>query len=49
MAAETAGRLLWAVVSDRFFADRRASGLRVNAIHRAVPATRVGTVSFRIV
>ena len=36
MAAGTAGRLLWAVVSDRFFADRRASGLRVNAIHRAV-------------
>lgn len=32
MAAGTAGRLLWAVVSDRFFADRRASGLRFNAI-----------------
>ena len=32
MAAGTIGRLLWAVISDRFFADRRASGLRLNAV-----------------
>jgi MFS transporter, ACS family, hexuronate transporter len=32
MAAGTAGRLLWAVISDRFFATRRASGLRLNAL-----------------
>ena len=32
MAAGTLGRLLWAVISDRFFADRRASGLRLNAL-----------------
>jgi sugar phosphate permease len=32
MAAGTAGRLLWAVISDRFFATRRASGLRLNAV-----------------
>ena len=32
MAAGTAGRLLWAVISDRFFAARRASGLRLNAL-----------------
>ena len=32
MAAGTVGRLLWAVISDRFFAARRASGLRLNAI-----------------
>jgi MFS transporter, ACS family, hexuronate transporter len=32
MAAGTVGRLLWAVVSDRFFGDRRASGLRLNAL-----------------
>jgi ACS family hexuronate transporter-like MFS transporter len=32
MAAGTVGRLLWAVISDRFFADRRASGLRLNAL-----------------
>ena len=32
MAAGTAGRLLWAVISDRFFAERRASGLRLNAL-----------------
>ena len=32
MAAGTFGRLLWAVVSDRYFADRRASGLRFNAV-----------------
>jgi MFS transporter, ACS family, hexuronate transporter len=32
MAAGTVGRLLWAVISDRFFAARRASGLRLNAV-----------------
>lgn len=32
MAAGTAGRLLWAAISDRFFATRRASGLRLNAL-----------------
>ena len=32
MAAGTVGRLVWAVVSDRFFADRRAAGLRFNAL-----------------
>ena len=32
MAAGTVGRLLWAVISDRFFAARRASGLRLNAL-----------------
>jgi sugar phosphate permease len=32
MAAGTIGRLLWAVISDRFFADRRAVGLRLNAL-----------------
>ena len=32
MAAGTAGRLLCAVISDRFFADRRAAGLRLNAL-----------------
>ena len=32
MAAGTAGRLLWALISDRFFATRRASGLRLNAL-----------------
>jgi ACS family hexuronate transporter-like MFS transporter len=32
MAAGTIGRLLWAVISDRYFADRRASGLRLNAV-----------------
>jgi ACS family hexuronate transporter-like MFS transporter len=32
MAAGTIGRLLWAVISDRFFAHRRASGLRLNAL-----------------
>jgi sugar phosphate permease len=32
MAAGSAGRLLWAVVSDRFFASSRASGLRLNAL-----------------
>jgi MFS family permease len=32
MAAGTVGRLLWAVISDRFFATRRASGLRLNAV-----------------
>jgi sugar phosphate permease len=32
MAAGTVGRLLWAVISDRFFATRRASGLRLNAL-----------------
>jgi MFS family permease len=32
MAAGTAGRLLWAVISDRFFAARRAAGLRLNAL-----------------
>jgi MFS family permease len=32
MAAGTLGRLLWAVVSDRFFADRRAAGLRLTAL-----------------
>jgi sugar phosphate permease len=32
MAAGTAGRLLWAVISDRFFARRRAAGLRLNAL-----------------
>jgi ACS family hexuronate transporter-like MFS transporter len=31
MAAGTVGRLLWAVISDRFFAERRAVGLRLNA------------------
>jgi MFS family permease len=32
MAAGTAGRLLWAVISDHFFARRRAAGLRLNAL-----------------
>ena len=32
MAAGTIGRLLWALISDRFFATRRASGLRLNAL-----------------
>ena len=32
MAAGTAGRLVWAVVSDRFFADRRSVGLGFNAL-----------------
>ena len=32
MAAGTLGRLLWAVISDRFFATRRAAGLRLNAL-----------------
>ncbi|MDX6655188.1 MAG: hypothetical protein QOH18_2829 [Solirubrobacterales bacterium] len=32
MAAGTAGRLLWAVISDRYFAVRRAAGLRLNAV-----------------
>jgi sugar phosphate permease len=32
MAAGTIGRLLWAVISDRYFAARRASGLRLNAL-----------------
>ena len=32
MAAGTAGRLLWAVISDRYFASRRAAGLRINAL-----------------
>jgi sugar phosphate permease len=32
MAAGTVGRLLWAVISDRFFAARRAAGLRLNAV-----------------
>ena len=32
MAAGTLGRLLWAVISDRFFAARRAAGLRLNAL-----------------
>ena len=31
MAAGTVGRLLWAVISDRWFAARRAAGLRLNA------------------
>ena len=32
MAAGTAGRLLWAVISDRFFPTRRAAGLRLNSL-----------------
>ena len=32
MAAGTVGRLLWAVISDRYFAQQRASGLRLNAL-----------------
>jgi MFS family permease len=32
MAAGTLGRLLWAVISDRWFAERRAAGLRLNAL-----------------
>jgi MFS family permease len=32
MAAGTIGRLLCAVISDRFFADRRTAGLRLNAL-----------------
>jgi MFS family permease len=32
MAAGTVGRLLWAVISDRFYAHRRAAGLRLNAV-----------------
>jgi ACS family hexuronate transporter-like MFS transporter len=32
MASGTVGRLLWAVISDRFFAERRAAGLRLNAL-----------------
>ena len=32
MAAGTAGRLLWALISDRYFASRRAAGLRINAL-----------------
>jgi sugar phosphate permease len=32
MAAGTVGRLLWAVISDRFFAHRRGAGLRLIAV-----------------
>jgi MFS transporter, ACS family, hexuronate transporter len=32
MVAGTVGRLLWAVISDRWFAARRAAGLRLNAL-----------------
>ena len=32
MVAGTVGRLLWAVISDRWFASRRAAGLRLNAL-----------------
>ena len=39
MAAGTVGRLLWAVISDRYFAARRASGLRLNAVLSVIGMT----------
>jgi ACS family hexuronate transporter-like MFS transporter len=39
MAAGTVGRLLWAVISDRWFAARRAAGLRLNALLSMVGMT----------